>query len=171
MTFGTGADGHGIVLQGGDDPVFTARLLIELVAVFHQQFAPFRGDADGLAGVGVIGVDLDEQAVDIGRDAHVGAQLLRDHVHLQTVDDFGGAPRAIEISDMVIKRLLGGLRQAEIAAAGHDQHLLRGAVDRRHLAAEEEGGAGGDNAEQQHDPAAADEDASVVDEVHAGILA
>ena len=64
---------------------------------------------------------------------------------------------------MAVECLLGGLGQAEVAAAGHDQHLLRGAVDRRHLAAEYKGGASGDDAEQQHDPAAADEDASVVD--------
>ena len=86
------------------------------------------------------------------------------------VDDFGGAQGAIEPGDVAVEGLLGGLGQAEVAAAGHDEHFLGGAVDGVHAFAEDEGGAGGDDGEQEHDPAAADEDIGVVDEVHGAIL-
>ena len=33
---------------------------------------------------------------------------------------------------MAVEGLLGGLGQAEVAAAGHDEHLLGGAVDGVH---------------------------------------
>ena len=91
-----------------------------------------RGDALRLSGILVLGIDLDEQAIDIGRDAHIGAQLLRRHIHLQGINDLGGAQGAIEIGDMVVECLLDGLGQAKVAAAGHDEHLLGGAVDGVH---------------------------------------
>jgi len=89
---------------------------------------------------------------------------------LQAVDDFGGAQGAVEVGDVAVEGLLGRLGQAKVAAAGHDEHLLGGAVDRVHGSAEGVGGGGGDDGEQEHDPAAADEDASVVNEVHGVIL-
>ena len=144
--------------------------LVLIVAIEHEQLRPFGGDALGLGRAVVLGVQLDDQAVEIGRDADIGAQLGRRHIHLQAVDDFGGAQGAIEPGDMAVEGLLGGLGQAEVAAAGHDEHLLGGAVDGVHGAAEDEGGQGGEKAEQEHDPAAADEDVGVVDEVHGGSL-
>ena len=157
-------------MQASFDAVFLARLLVAIGAILHQELRPGAGDALGLSGILVLGINLDEQAIDIGRDAHIGAQLLRRHIHLQGINDLGGAQGAIDISDMVVERLLDGLGQAEVAAAGHDEHLLGGAVDGVHAFAEDEGGAGGDDGEQEHDPAAADEDIGVVDEVHGAIL-
>ena len=167
---GAGEHGDRAVLQAGFDAVFAARLLILIVPIEHEQLRPFGGDALGLGGAVVFGVKLDDQAVEVGGDADIGAQLLGRHIHLQAVDDFGGAQGAIEPGDMAVEGLLGGLGQAEIAAAGHDEHLLRGAVDGVHAAAEDESGESGDEAEQEHDPAAADEDVGVVDEVHGVIL-
>ena len=167
---GAGEDGDWTVLQAGDDAVFAAALLVFIIAIDDEQLSPVGGDAFGLGRVLVLGVDLDDQAVEIGGDADIGAQLLRRHIHLQAVDDFGGAQGAVEVSDVAVEGLLGGLGQAEVAAAGHDEHLLGGAVDGVHGFAEDEGGEGGNGGEQEHDPAAADEDASVVDEVHGVIL-
>jgi len=155
-------------LQAGDDAVFAAALLVFIIAIDDEQLRPIGGDVFGLRRVLVLGIDLDDEAVEVGRDADISAQLLGRHVHLQAVDDLGGAQGAVEIGDMAVEGLLGGLGQAEVAAAGHDEHLLGGAVDRVHGAAEDEGGAGGDDGEQEHDPAAADEDVGVVDEVHGG---
>lgn len=165
---GAGEGGDRAVLQAGDDAVFASSLLVFIIAIDDEQLSPIGGDLLGLGGIFMLGVDLDDEAVEVGRDADIGAQLLRRHIHLQAVDDFGGAQGAVEVGDMAVEGLLGGLGQAEVAAAGDDEHLLGGAVDRVHGSAEGEGGGGGDDGEQEHDPAAADEDAGVVDEVHGG---
>lgn len=164
----SGAHGDGIVLQAGFDAVFAARLLVEVVAILHQHLPVFGGYALGLVHILMLDINLDEQAVDIRRDAHIGAQLQWRHVHLQAVNDLGGAQGTIQPGDMVVECLLDSLRQTEVAATGHDEHFLRRAIDGVERAAEEKCRARSDDGEQQHDPAAADENASIVDEVHAG---
>ena len=71
-------------------------LLVFIIAIDARATAPNSAAMlSAWAGFVVLGVDLDDEAVEVGRDADIGAQLLGRHIHLQAVDDLGRAQGAV----------------------------------------------------------------------------